>query len=81
MGRKSVAEMRIALYSSWYLMTIVRSDMPDEEMIKAADRASRELRKMFPPKPLAPWRARQQKALPTPHCFARKRRLLRESEF
>jgi|CXWL01.1.fsa_nt_gi hypothetical protein len=68
-------------YAAYYLMKIVRSSMPDSEMLKAADRASREMRKMFPPKPLKSWRARQQKAAPVVHCFARRRRMLRENEF
>jgi hypothetical protein len=39
-----------------------REPMPKEEMIKAADRASRELKKMFHKKPLQVWQAQRGKS-------------------
>lgn len=51
--------------SIWMIVTperFGRAPLPEREMIKAAERASKELRLMFHGKPLKPWKARREKS-------------------
>lgn len=53
--------MGYGAFSLWAIVLPERfglAPLPAGEMIKAADRASRELRKMFHAQPLKPWQAR-----------------------
>jgi hypothetical protein len=55
-----------------------RAPIPLDEMIKAADRATRELRRIFHGVPLKPWQARKGKSGPEIYQFARRRTERRE---
>jgi hypothetical protein len=54
-----------------------RAPIPISEMISAADRASRELKKIFHKKPLQPWQARRGKSSPNLSTISRRGFILR----
>lgn len=84
---RSAHELRLMGYGALSLWLIVqperfgRAPLPDDEMISAADRASRALRKMFHGEPLKPWRARQEKSGVSIFSYSRRRVERGESYF
>ena len=64
-SRKSTHELMLMAYGAKSLWMIVRPEqygfqgLREKELLGAADRASRELRKIFHQEPLPPWAARR----------------------
>lgn len=67
--------MGYAAYSIWLIVfpQIFGLDpIPDDEMIHAADRSSRELRNIFHAEPIKPWKARKGRRIADIHRFSRR---------